>query len=81
MAEEVKVEAVSSSESGEETTTKATPGTATESGEAAAAGGHKVSRSEKKARKAVEKLGLKRVPGIVRVRVKKGKSVCLSDLI
>mmetsp|Transcript_67776 Transcript_67776/g.174678 ORF Transcript_67776/g.174678 Transcript_67776/m.174678 type:complete len:183 (-) Transcript_67776:22-570(-) len=45
--------------------------------EAAGAGGErgKQNRSEKKSRKAVEKLGMKPVPGIVRVTVKKSKNI------
>jgi len=35
----------------------------------------KQNRSEKKARKAILKLGLKAVPGIVRVTVKKAKNI------
>merc|ERR1719218_40430 len=35
----------------------------------------KQNRSEKKARKAVQKLGMKQVPGIVRVTVKKAKNI------
>merc|ERR1719343_62748 len=35
----------------------------------------KVNRSEKKSRKAVQKLGMKPVPGIVRVTVKKSKNI------
>jgi len=35
----------------------------------------KQNRSEKKARKAMQKLGMKPVPGIVRVTVKKAKNV------
>merc|ERR1719424_1860282 len=38
-------------------------------------GGHKQNRSEKKARKAVGKLGFKPLPGIVRVTVKKSKTI------
>merc|ERR1719392_487469 len=38
-------------------------------------GGGKQNRSEKKSRKAVSKLGLKPVPGIVRVTVKKSKNI------
>merc|ERR1712178_378112 len=38
-------------------------------------GGHKQNRSEKKARKAVAKLGFKPLPGIVRVTVKKSKTI------
>merc|ERR1712224_1061918 len=37
--------------------------------------GGKQSRSEKKSRKAVQKLGMKPVPGIVRVTVKKSKNI------
>mmetsp|Transcript_108682 Transcript_108682/g.150302 ORF Transcript_108682/g.150302 Transcript_108682/m.150302 type:complete len:186 (-) Transcript_108682:109-666(-) len=45
--------------------------------EAAGAGGErgKQNRSEKKSRKAVSKLGMKPVPGIVRVTVKKSKNI------
>merc|ERR1719150_3322615 len=35
----------------------------------------KQNRSEKKSRKAVQKLGMKQVPGIVRVTVKKAKNI------
>merc|ERR1712093_704754 len=38
-------------------------------------GKSKQSRSEKKSRKAVQKLGMKPVPGIVRVTVKKSKNI------
>merc|ERR1711937_688301 len=38
-------------------------------------GKSKQSRSEKKSRKAVQKLGMKQVPGIVRVTVKKSKNI------
>merc|ERR1712039_176770 len=41
----------------------------------AAEGGGKQNRSEKKSRKAVAKLGMKPVPGIVRVTVKKSKNI------
>merc|ERR1711939_1097855 len=37
--------------------------------------GGKQNRSEKKSRKAVQKLGMKPVPGIVRVTVKKSKNI------
>jgi nascent polypeptide-associated complex subunit alpha len=37
--------------------------------------GSKQNRSEKKARKAMQKLGMKQVPGIVRVTVKKAKNI------
>ena len=38
-------------------------------------GAHKQNRSEKKARKAVAKLGFKQLPGIMRVTVKKSKTI------
>merc|ERR1719375_1707949 len=38
-------------------------------------GAAKINRSEKKSRKAVQKLGMKQVPGIVRVTVKKSKNI------
>merc|ERR1712054_612341 len=38
-------------------------------------GAHKQNRSEKKARKAVAKLGFKQLPGITRVTVKKSKTI------
>merc|ERR1712039_891997 len=38
-------------------------------------GGGKANRAEKKSRKAMGKLGLKPVPGIVRVTVKKSKNI------
>lgn len=46
--------------------------------EAAAKGasGKAQSRSEKKSRKAVQRLGMKPFPGVVSVKVKKGKGVC-----
>merc|ERR1712232_477141 len=44
-------------------------------GAATAGGGGKQNRSEKKSRKAVAKLGMKPVPGIVRVTVKKSKNI------
>ncbi len=37
--------------------------------------GGKQNRAEKKARKAMQKLGMKQVPGIVRVAIKKAKNV------
>jgi len=45
-----------------------------ETDEAAARGG-KQNRSEKKARKAMQKLGMKQIPGITRVTVKKAKNI------
>merc|ERR550537_1907227 len=44
-------------------------------GAKAAEGAGKQNRSEKKSRKAVAKLGMKPVPGIVRVTVKKSKNI------
>merc|ERR1712207_112601 len=38
-------------------------------------GATKINRAEKKSRKAVQKLGMKPVPGIVRVTVKKSKNI------
>ena len=38
----------------------------------------KQSRSEKKSRKAMQKLGMKPVPNISRVTIKKSKNVCAS---
>eukprot|EP00429_Kryptoperidinium_foliaceum_P056680 CAMPEP_0176084794 /NCGR_PEP_ID=MMETSP0120_2-20121206/42434_1 /TAXON_ID=160619 /ORGANISM="Kryptoperidinium foliaceum, Strain CCMP 1326" /LENGTH=170 /DNA_ID=CAMNT_0017418601 /DNA_START=69 /DNA_END=577 /DNA_ORIENTATION=- len=49
--------------------------TAEDSKDGAAAGGGKQNRAEKKSRKAVGKLGLKPVPGIMRVCIKKGKNL------
>merc|ERR1711881_19167 len=46
-----------------------------EDGEDGASGKSKQSRSEKKSRKAMQKLGMKPVPGIVRVTVKKSKNI------
>merc|ERR1711890_158791 len=43
--------------------------------EDAAGGKGKQSRSEKKSRKAMQKLGMKPVPGIIRVTVKKNKNI------
>merc|ERR1719407_209627 len=43
--------------------------------EDAAGGKGKQSRSEKKSRKAMQKLGMKPVPGIIRVTVKKSKNI------
>merc|ERR1711968_5585 len=46
-----------------------------ENGDGEAGGKGKQSRSEKKSRKAMQKLGMKPVPGIVRVTVKKSKNI------
>merc|ERR1719502_352334 len=45
-------------------------------GEDSGAGATKQNRAEKKSRKAILKLGLTPVPGIMRVTVKKSKAVC-----
>jgi len=58
------LEAASSIKKGEEAETKGAPGK-----------GSKQNRSEKKARKAMQKLGMKQIPGIVRVTVKKAKNI------
>lgn len=68
--EQVKVEEVSS---GSEEMPDLEP-TQGESAEGALPKG-KQSRSEKKSRKVVQRLGLKQVPGVIRMRVMKGKSV------
>ena len=71
--EDIKVEDVSSEE-------EDVPGL--EPAHAGAAGAKaKQSRSEKKARKVVQRLGLKPVPGVLRVRVKKGKNVRISTVL
>jgi nascent polypeptide-associated complex subunit alpha len=46
-----------------------------EEGKAGGAKGGKQNRAEKKARKAMQKLGMKQVPGIVRVAIKKAKNI------
>eukprot|EP01087_Luapelamoeba_hula_P001027 TRINITY_DN10785_c0_g1_i1.p2 TRINITY_DN10785_c0_g1~~TRINITY_DN10785_c0_g1_i1.p2 ORF type:complete len:212 (+),score=69.85 TRINITY_DN10785_c0_g1_i1:67-702(+) len=62
-------------------TTTSTTSTPAPAADAHAAGAseeekkHKQSKSEKKSRKAVAKLGLKPVPGVVRVTVKKSKNI------
>merc|ERR1711970_1514028 len=43
--------------------------------EDAAGGKGKQSRSEKKSRKAMQKLGMKPVPGVIRVTIKKSKAI------
>jgi len=68
MAEtEPKIEEINSDSSDEETPELANVGEEGEKG--------KQNRSEKKSRKAVQKLGMKPVPGIVRVTVKKSKNI------
>merc|ERR1712178_587166 len=70
--DEVKVSTVDSDE--EDSTDDDMP--EMEDAEEDAAGGKgKQSRSEKKSRKAMQKLGMKPVPGIIRVTVKKSKNI------
>merc|ERR1712192_325660 len=59
--------------SGEESTDEDMPDM--DDGEVDASGKPKQSRSEKKSRKAMAKLGMKPVPGIIRVTVKKSKNI------
>jgi nascent polypeptide-associated complex subunit alpha len=79
---EAKVEDVeSSSEEGMpdlQPAQSAQPATGGASAQAKPAAGKGQSRSEKKSRKAVQRLGMKPFPGIVSVKVKKGKGVCLA---
>merc|ERR1712146_393321 len=72
MAEEEVVK-VSAEDSDEESTDDDMPDM--EDGEGDASGKGKQSRSEKKSRKAMAKLGMKPVPGIIRVTVKKSKNI------
>merc|ERR1712146_251718 len=72
MAEEEVVK-VSAEDSDEESTDEDMP--EMEEGEGEAGGKGKQSRSEKKSRKAMQKLGMKPVPGIIRVTVKKSKNI------
>merc|ERR1711968_29955 len=72
MAEEEVVK-VSAEDSDEESTDEDMP--EMEEGEGEAGGKGKQSRSEKKSRKAMAKLGMKPVPGIIRVTVKKSKNI------
>merc|ERR1739848_248062 len=68
--DEVKV---SAEDSDEESTDEDMP--EMEDGDGDASGKGKQSRSEKKSRKAMAKLGMKPVPGIIRVTVKKSKNI------
>merc|ERR1712070_1097575 len=72
MAEEEVVK-VSAEDSDEESTDEDMP--EMEEGEGESSGKGKQSRSEKKSRKAMAKLGMKPVPGIIRVTVKKSKNI------
>merc|ERR1719331_1335619 len=67
--DEVKV---SAEDSDEESTNEDMPEMEEEGGES---GKGKQSRSEKKSRKAMAKLGMKPVPGVVRVTIKKSKNI------
>merc|ERR1719460_1285148 len=67
--DEVKV---SAEDSDEESTDEDMPEMEEEGGES---GKGKQSRSEKKSRKAMAKLGMKPVPGVVRVTIKKSKNI------
>merc|ERR1711965_594593 len=68
--DEVKV---SAEDSDEESTDEDMP--EMEEGDGESSGKGKQSRSEKKSRKAMAKLGMKPVPGIIRVTVKKSKNI------
>merc|ERR1712216_638923 len=68
--DEVKV---SAEDSDEESTDEDMPDM--DEGEGEAGGKGKQSKSEKKSRKAMAKLGMKPVPGIIRVTVKKSKNI------
>merc|ERR1711977_372523 len=68
--DEVKV---SAEDSDEESTDEDMPDM--DEGEGESGGKGKQSRSEKKSRKAMAKLGMKPVPGIIRVTVKKSKNI------
>merc|ERR1712007_245549 len=67
-SENEKEDEVSSSSSSEEELQQNEGGETTE-------GRSKQNRSEKKSRKAVQKLGMKLVPGVIRVTVKKSKNI------
>lgn len=53
----------------------AAPADAEDAGDDEEGGGNKQNRSEKKSRKAMQKLGMKSVPDIIRVTVKKSKNI------
>merc|ERR1711966_181682 len=72
-AEEVVKVSAEDSDEEEESTNEDMP--EMEEGEGEAGGKGKQSRSEKKSRKAMAKLGMKPVPGIIRVTVKKSKNI------
>merc|ERR1719473_2292555 len=71
---EEEVKAASESDA-EEDTDDDMPNLEAADGEGKKEEGGKQNRSEKKSRKAVQKLGMKPVPGIVRVTVKKSKNI------
>mmetsp|Transcript_68925 Transcript_68925/g.149986 ORF Transcript_68925/g.149986 Transcript_68925/m.149986 type:complete len:185 (+) Transcript_68925:60-614(+) len=70
-----KVEEVESEGSGDESSTDEDMPGLEGAEESKREGGAKQNRSEKKSRKAVSKLGMKLVPGILRVTVKKSKNI------
>jgi nascent polypeptide-associated complex subunit alpha len=72
--EQAKIEEADSSDESE-------AGEVGEGGEGIPAGSQVAihSRNEKKARKQIAKLGLKHVPGITRVTLRRPKNVCLSE--
>jgi len=72
--EDTKVEEPVTVEDDEDDSDDDMPGLEETEGEEGKGGG-KQNRSEKKARKAMMKLGMKQVPGIVRVTVKKAKNI------
>lgn len=73
MSETVEIDQVDSDDEMPELETP--EGETGEDGGADAAGRGKQNRSEKKSRKAMQKLGMKPVPGIIRVTVKKSKNI------
>eukprot|EP01089_Gocevia_fonbrunei_P017410 TRINITY_DN563_c0_g1_i1.p1 TRINITY_DN563_c0_g1~~TRINITY_DN563_c0_g1_i1.p1 ORF type:complete len:219 (-),score=90.25 TRINITY_DN563_c0_g1_i1:179-835(-) len=74
--DEVKIEDVTEdSDMPSLETAPAAPAAVASTEEAAQTGKAKQSKSEKKSRKAIAKLGMKPVPGIIRVTVKKAKSI------
>merc|ERR1740120_679850 len=68
-------EEVEAESSDAESTDEDMPNLEAGEGEGKGEEGGKQNRSEKKSRKAVQKLGMKPVPGIVRVTVKKSKNI------
>merc|ERR1711972_680843 len=73
--EEVEEEEVDDGSDDDDDTDEDMPNLEAADGDGKKEEGGKQNRSEKKSRKAVQKLGMKPVPGIVRVTVKKSKSI------